>query len=273
MLLQHHLEAVSTAVHQKIGVGDSIEITLRYKLENGHIEPTGSFDMPPGMPENAVRAVFSEMLERQQQKNLDAFRNLWNDRNIEFDFHSRNNLATLTLIKEKSLEEENKTPKAAKAPKASKAPKAAKAKKEKKAKAPKAGVAKKPAPAGKSNRGRKGFSDSQKAEVLDYIKANPGRGVLKTAASKFKVSYPTVNLWVKAAGISPKAPKGSKAAKAKPGVGRKAVSGAILLNGIKYVPAASIKPEKPVKAAKANKGLAKAVKALDKALSLLKKSV
>ncbi len=268
--LQKNIDSISDAVQAILKVGETLKITLGYKQENGHIEPVGSFEMPPNLPEESIRAVFYEMLERQQQKELEAFRNLWENQGVEFDYHARDSVATLTLFKEKSLEEEAK-------PKEVKVAKTAKTVKEKKPKAAKKAAAKKPGPA-KAGRGRKGYSAEQKADVLDFVKANPGRGVLKKAAAKFKVSYPTINLWVKGAGISPKAPgkSSAKAAKAtKTGASKKNLGGVILLNGVKYVPLASVKPEKAAKVAKVkpNKGLERAIKALDKALAIIKMSV
>ncbi len=265
MSLQTEIDEIAKAIHHNsIGLGDKINVSLAYQWKDGYIEPMGSYSKPAWLPDNAIRAVFQEMLNRQQQKELPTFRNLWENKGVEFDFNSNNHLATLTLIKEKHLDTEVKPAemkeKKTKAGKAPKAKKAAKVKAPKKAKASKGG-----------GRGRKGYGAEQKAEVLEFIKSNPGRGILKKAASKFKISYPTVNNWVKGAGISAKAPKAGKAPKGLK-VSGKGAKGVLVLNGVKYAPVSSIVAPKPAKAAKANKGLARAVKALEKALGLLKKS-
>lgn len=47
-------------------------------------------------------------------------------------------------------------------------------------------------------RGRKGirYSDEQKREVLEWLQDNPGRGSLKKAQEKFKISYIALRSWM-----------------------------------------------------------------------------
>jgi len=44
------------------------------------------------------------------------------------------------------------------------------------------------------------YSAEQKQEVLDFIKANPGRGSMKQAQEKFGVSYVAVRNWLEDSG-------------------------------------------------------------------------
>jgi transposase len=54
----------------------------------------------------------------------------------------------------------------------------------------------------KKAKGRKGirYTPEQKKEILDYIKANPGRGTMKDAQDKFGVSYIAIRNWLQEAG-------------------------------------------------------------------------
>ena len=51
----------------------------------------------------------------------------------------------------------------------------------------------------KSGRGVR-YSPEQKQEVLDFVKANPGRGSMKQAQEKFGVSYVAIRNWMEDAG-------------------------------------------------------------------------
>ncbi len=54
----------------------------------------------------------------------------------------------------------------------------------------------------KKAKGRKGirYTPEQKKEILDYIKANPGRGAMKDAQEKFGVSYVAIRNWMQETG-------------------------------------------------------------------------
>jgi len=113
----------------------------------------------------------------------------------------------------------------------------------------------------KKGKGRPTYTEELKQEVLAFIQENPVRGVLKQAAAKFKISYPTVNNWIKGSGAKkPKAPRGAKAGKT--------ASGIVTINGVKYAPVAkAAKPGKP------SKGLLKSLNAIEKALASIRKSL
>ena len=59
------------------------------------------------------------------------------------------------------------------------------------------------------------YSPEQKQEVLDFVKANPGRGSMKQAQDKFGVSYVAIRNWLEDSGTTlPRREKKVKAGKA-----------------------------------------------------------
>ncbi len=45
------------------------------------------------------------------------------------------------------------------------------------------------------------YTPEQKQEVLDFVKANPGRGSMKQAQDKFGVSYVAIRNWLEDSGV------------------------------------------------------------------------
>ena len=61
------------------------------------------------------------------------------------------------------------------------------------------------------------YTDAQKKEIVDFVaqyNITNGRGGQSAASKKYKVTPLTISAWMKAAGVSSKAPKAAKAAKA-----------------------------------------------------------
>ncbi len=85
---------------QNLQIGDRIAVSLEFAETEGYLHPTEMLNKPVWMEEVDILSVFQGYLERFQKSGASSYKSSSQDAGYKFSFEVKEQLATLTIIKE-----------------------------------------------------------------------------------------------------------------------------------------------------------------------------
>lgn len=88
-----------------LNIGDRITISLEFAETEGYLHPTDTLNKPIWLDEEAILPLFQSYLERFQKSGASSYKSSSQDGGYKFSFEVKEQLATLTILKEEETPE------------------------------------------------------------------------------------------------------------------------------------------------------------------------
>jgi transposase-like protein len=95
---------VDALQHQDLAVGDRLTVSLEFADTEGYLHPVELVNKPAWMTEEMIFPIFQGYLERFQKSGASSYKSSSQDGDYKFSFEVKEQLATLTIIKEEEDE-------------------------------------------------------------------------------------------------------------------------------------------------------------------------